>query len=644
MQRKSTKGINALSRSAHVEASTFNEDERTIEVKFSTGAGVKREFFFGEGFIEELSLDEKHVRMERLKSGAPFLNNHRSGDLEDVIGVVENARIENGEGFATVRFSERESVQPIINDIRSGIIRNVSVGYRVHRFTELDEQRDGLKVLRATDWEPIEISAVPAGADPGAQFRSIDNVENDCLLVERVEEKQEETKEIVTEERSEQTLEEPKQTNNEVEMDKEKEVQLRKEAIEAEKKRQKEISHACRAAGMDDMIQNFIDEDKSIDEVRSLVIDKLAEKTEKVETKTEVPSVEVVRCEKETAREGMEEALLHRYDKSFEITEKGHKFAYRSLLEMAKDSLGLGNMPKQRIAERALHTTSDFALVLENVANKTLRRGYELAPRTWMPFVREVSVSDFKQISRVNLGEGSGLDKVLEHGEFTRGTMTESAEKYSVETFGKIIGITRQALINDDMSAFTLVPERMGRRARDLESDQIWSLIDSNPVMADGLAVFHASHGNLGTAGAPSETTLQEARQLMRLQVGLDGERISIVPRWMFVAPEDEVAAEKLIATIVPDSATNVNAFASSGRTPLQLAVEPRLSAGNNPWYVTASLDQIDMVELARLEGAEAPFIESREGFEVDGLEIKVRHDLGTAVIDHRGLVKNPRV
>jgi HK97 family phage major capsid protein len=154
---------------------TANDAERTVDVTFSTGAAVRR----GTGsasFIEELSMIPAHVRMGRLQGGsAPLLNAHAQGSVDDVVGVVVAASVNGNEGRATVRFSRRDDVEPLWKDVQDGIVRNVSVGYRVHRFEDVSSRVDiqaGVRRMRAVDWEPYEISLVPVGADPGATTRA----------------------------------------------------------------------------------------------------------------------------------------------------------------------------------------------------------------------------------------------------------------------------------------------------------------------------------------------------------------------------------------------------------------------------------------------------------------------------------------
>ena len=138
-------------------------------------------------------------------------------------------------------------------------------------------------------------------------------------------------------------------------------------------------------------------------------------------------------------------------------------------------------LSRDEIATRALHSTSDFPAILAGVTNKTLRNAYETAPRTYPAIARRTTVADFKLVHRLQLGEAPQLEKVNQSGEFKRGTIGEAQETYRIETFGKVIGITRQVLINDDLDAFTRVPALFGTSAATLESDVVWGIFTVEP-------------------------------------------------------------------------------------------------------------------------------------------------------------------
>lgn len=166
---------------------TVNDDDRSVELIFSTGAGVVRyDWTTGKRYLEKLSLDPDHVRLGRLNNGAPLLDAHSAYSINDQIGAVVDGSakiIGKKEGRVTVRFSKREAVEPIYQDVRDKIVRNVSVGYRVHRFEETTGKDLEMPVRLATDWEPFEVSMVPMGADAGAQVRGDKSNTNSCVIL-----------------------------------------------------------------------------------------------------------------------------------------------------------------------------------------------------------------------------------------------------------------------------------------------------------------------------------------------------------------------------------------------------------------------------------------------------------------------------
>lgn len=362
---------------------------------------------------------------------------------------------------------------------------------------------------------------------------------------------------------------------------------------------------------------------------------------------------------------GAESALLHRHDPaSFPLTEAGRGYAGFSILEMAKDVLEAGGisvrgLSAQEVAGLALQTragggmmsTSDFPNILANVANKSLRKSYESAPATWKPITRVVTVPDFKPVSRVMLGEAPTLEKVNEHGEFKRGTMGESREAFSLSTYGKILAISRQSIVDDDLSAFTRIPAAFGIQAANLISDLVWSIVLANAAMGDGAALFSTTHKNLIATGAAIDTAgVAASRKAMNVQTGLDNSTLlNITPSFLIVPSALQTVAEQFVGQIFPTK--NTDTVPESLRR-LQVIAEPRLDNGvtfggvtysgsASNWYLAANPNQIDIIEIGQLEGADGPYLETRDGFDVDGLSIKCRIDVGAAAIDFRGLLKN---
>ena len=602
-----------------------DHDERTATLTWYTGAAVRR--YDARGPYEmRFSMEPGAVRLERLASGsAPLLNSHRDYTVADVIGVIAKAWIESGVGKAIVRFSKREDVTPIWRDVEDGILRNASMGVAIHALKDVTPEGAALRQILVTDWEPEEVSLVPIGADPGAGFK-----------FERATGPQEQTmEETITETGGE--------ARNEVNVDAE-----RLAAALAERTRILELDKIGRAAKLDArLIAEHIERGTAVEEFRRLALDELARRSE--ETPIRSATAVVTRDEVDTRRAGIAASLLHRYDPNlFPLKDDlGRDWLGMTLLDLGRECLEAAGtrtrrLSRNEIAKLAL-ATSDFPYILADVANKTLRQAYEAYPRTFLPFSRRRTAADFKNINALQLGESPALQKVNEKGEFTYGSIAESKETYKLATYGRIVGITRQVIINDDLGAFTRIPAGFGVAAATLESDTVWGIITSNPAMGDGVALFHANHANLntGSGSALGLTGLGAGMAAMAKQKGLDGATtLNVQARYLAVPVALQLTAFQLVASnLAPAQTANVVPEYIRALTPV---AEPRLDAASTTaWYLFASPDQIDTIEYAYLEGQDGVYIETRQGFEVDGVEIKARLDFGAKAIDWRGMQKN---
>jgi hypothetical protein len=325
-------------------------------------------------------------------------------------------------------------------------------------------------------------------------------------------------------------------------------------------------------------------------------------------------------------------------------SEAAREYMHATTVDLARHCLqrrgvSVRSLSPSQVMTRALHTTTDFPELLLATGERILRMGYASYQGGVRRICKESTARDFRAKSKLMLGEAPELLEVGEHGEVTRGTMAESKASYSLKTFARIFGITRQALVNDDLDAFGDFVGRLGRAAAEFVATQLSAKLTSNPTLADGVALFHADHGNLGTAGVISITTLTEALKMMRLQKGLNGVTpIDVTPKYLVVPAALEVVARQYVAQINATKASDVNPFTAD----LEPVVDPRLDASSaTAWYLAADPGAIDTIEYSFLEGQPGPQIESRAGFDVEGVEMKVRLDFGCGVIDHRGLFKN---
>lgn len=160
VQRKAARALNLRPRS-------LNETEREVEVVWTSGATVARY-----GYHEQLVVNDGSVDLTRLNAGASVLNSHRTGDLSDMVGVVVEAWIKNGKGYARIKISDREDVEPLWRDLQAGIVRHVSMGYELGEWEWIE--REGQEPLvRVTRFTPYELSFVSVPADAECSTRSL---------------------------------------------------------------------------------------------------------------------------------------------------------------------------------------------------------------------------------------------------------------------------------------------------------------------------------------------------------------------------------------------------------------------------------------------------------------------------------------
>jgi HK97 family phage prohead protease len=665
-----TVNLPLIARQAEVVPTSIDTEAREIDIVWTTGAKVQRVRWEGWDdrieYDEELVVEPGAIRLERLNGGAPFLNSHSSWRLSDVIGtVVEGSvKVERGQATARIRLTSAPDAADIVHRIMEKTVRHVSVGYRVHRYdiTKKEGQREH---WRAVDWEPFEISAVAMPADAGAHIRAEGGDAkapplNPCVLTRQ------DLPAANAASMKGRAMSDKTKVAGGTETDPEVKTEVRndpapmqdtKAITEAERQRSLTITQLVRQHGLDaEFGEKLIADGTSLDAARSQILDKLAERAPKVGASEISPAQ--ARGDGATEvkyRDAMSLALMHRHDpKANPINEDAREFRGYSLVELARHALerrGISTrgMSKMELAGAAFemrsagyHTNSDFPSILANVANKTLRTAYETTARTFTIWARRTTIVDFKQVARNQLGGAPDLLKVNEAGEIKYGTMGEKKEVYALLSYGRIMGISRQAIINDDMDAFTRIPAAFGAAAADLESDLVYANLTGSVTMSDGVALFHATHGNLaGTGTAIDEANLAAAYRSMGAQKGIEGRLIRALPEYIIVPPgKRSVEARKQVTATTPASTADVNTFASR----LTVVEEPRLipAAGNDPWFLAADYNRIDTVEYAYLEGNDGVYTETRMGFERDGMEIKARHDFASKAIDWLGLYKNP--
>ena len=636
---------------ARFQPSTIDEENRTIEMVWTTGAKVRRRTWLGDAFDEELVVSDNAVRMDRLSSGQMnLLDSHNGYGLRGVLGVVEKAWLEKGEGRATVRFSMRDEVEGVWNDVRNGIIQNVSVGYSIHG-TETIEREGEVTLIRVTDWEPMEISLVPVPADAGAGTRSATedpHKSKELDMPETVKEERAEPKEVET--RNNPPVQ-PVDTDA-----------VKREAIAAERQRGADIRalalpHVGR--GIDDaFVTGLVDDGASVDEARKKILDKLATASEETEIRN-TQTVQLVADEVDKWQRGAAISILQRAGE-IDILPEGERdpgeFRGMNLFDLARDSLEMQGVNTRGMERRALvgmaftratpQGQANFAILLENVMHKTLLAGYARQPDTWSEFCKTGSVSDFRPHIRYKYGAFGPLDAVGENGEIkAKHFLDGEKELINAATVGNLLSITRAAIINDDLSVFSDISTMLGRASKLSIEVSVYALLGENsgagPTLNSGTAMFHADHGNVLTAAAPSVDSFDDARVQMSQQKDVWGnEFLALTPSiWLGPMALGGKARVTNGSEHDPDITGKIQ-IPNKVRNQYSKVIDtPRLTG--TAWYSFADPSVAPTIEVVFLDGVQEPYLESRMGWNVDGTEWKVRLDYGVGGVDYRGGQRN---
>ncbi len=408
----------------------------------------------------------------------------------------------------------------------------------------------------------------------------------------------------------------------------------------------------------DDDVAGMIASGITVDAARAQMFARLETASNNTGPTRSAANIQTTQDEQQQRRADMSAAVAHRANPSLALPESARRFRGYSLFELARRSLELQGVNTEGMGRnaivalamgnsdemgfRSMHGTSDFSIALASTVNRTLRDAYTSANQTFKAWARKGTLSDFRAATRVAVAGNLSLEKVNEFGEFKRGKISDAGETIQLATYGKVVGVTRQAVINDDLDFLSRIPQMYGRAAADFESDTVYAILKGNPVMADTVTLFHASHGNLGTGAGITESALDEATQGMRKQKDFGGNNqpLNLVAKTLIVSSARELQARKLLsALLVATKSADVNVFSNA----YDLVVEPRLDAVNPlEWFLAADPAQIDTIEYAYLEGEEGLYTEQRMGFDVDGLEVKARLDFAAKAVDFRGIWKNP--
>jgi len=682
-------------RFAAFQPSSYSAETRSVDLVLSIGAPVTRY-----GFVEELEISATAIDLARVTRGlVPLLNTHNRWEINAVLGGISNARFETIDGvaalIATATFADTQAGREAEGMVSRGELRGVSIGYDPKRWELVSIDPDTeVRTWRATSWELLEASLVPVPADPAAGVRSA--APSPGLSqppgVNATPQEDDEMRRshalgglaAAAFGAARATMEPntgsggggaPAAPASERAADPAPAQQPAPDAANAVRGAPVpaanpvptpangvtrfsavdalSFSADASAFGLGTRASELVAQNErgeiSVETARATLLREAGEQQRAATGgapqapaaggagRAGVPS-----DSPEATRSAVVDALVARTLRS-EPTEQARQFMGMRLLELALSRTS-GLNPRERdplTILRAAHTTSDFPLILEAAGNKILLARYNAAQPTYQAIARRRDLTDFKSTKLLRIGDFPTLKAYAEDGEIQSGTINEGRESVTLGSFGRILRLSRQAIVNDDLGAFDDVFGSIGGMIRRFENATAYAVKALNsgngPKLSDNVNLFNSAHGNLaGSGGAIAVGTLGTARAAMMKQKDLDGNVLNLMPKVLLVGADQLTTAQQVTASIQPVVLGEVNPFAGN----LQVVAEGAMAG--NAWELYADPQEAPVWSYGYLSDSPGPRVISEEPFNVDGMAWRVTLDFYFGATDFRGAYRNP--
>jgi len=300
--------------------------------------------------------------------------------------------------------------------------------------------------------------------------------------------------------------------------------------------------------------------------------------------------------------------------------------------------------------------SSTMAGIVANAMNKALIGRFQQYPRWWEKIVTTEDFTTLQQVRWITLGGVGELPTVSEGQAYTELTWDDNAEVSSWAKKGGYLGITLEAIDRDDTRSVQRAPAALAQAAWLTLSKAIAGIFTTNAVLADGLALFHNTHGNLGST-ALSFSAWSATRTLMRKASELNSaERLGalVAPKYLLVPPDLETTALQILGSDEQPGVANndINPFAGGTNHDelLRLARERVIVVD----FWTDATDWVAMADpmLYPSIGLGFRFGRAPEIFSVasptsglmftnDVMPVKVRFTFAAGPVDYRGMYKH---
>lgn len=691
-------------------------NERRFIISFSSEEPYER--WWG---TEILDHSEGCVDLTRINEIGCVLFNH---NRDAVIGRVIRAWIEDGRGMAEIEIDSDEESEKIYQKMKSGTLKGVSVGYGVSIWEDVaankkssDGRFDGEASI-AKRWEVYEISIVSVPADPtvgvgrekGSNEQTIQQFERQLNVNKNMAGGSE--KEMGKKEKRQQKimrqqaiLDAAKSQHRELN-DKEKqefdslqrEIEHLTEEIAAEerqagseskataageergipetsagegmnadqirqqeRRRVSEITTLCREFGMDDQMSSFIENGKSVEDVREAVIDQMRRNGAPIGGRVVVET-----DEQDKFRAAAADALILRGGVQLENPAAGARdmrgMSIKDLVVECLEAAGESGVRRKSADElftlvqrQFFNPTAAFPVIMDNAIKKAYVEGHKTAPVTFDKWTKRGTLNDFKTHDNNYLSGPAGeLLEVPESGELKHDEWKDAKRPTrKLKTYGKQFTMSRQAFINDDVGLITRMPAKYAASARKTQNKQCYQKLIGTDNIYDGKPLFGKDHKNLLVKGTGITREAVQGMIMALTNQTDEFDNVCLIRPAALIVPSGykfDMYTMFYSPTInTSDNTQAVNPLYQY-RESIEVIEDPTINAlcggfGNvMPWWLVGAKEDTDFIEVDYLNGQEVPNIRRSEATGTLGFVWDIYLDWSVNVMDFRGAIKNPGV
>ena len=635
---------------------TLEPESRTFRATFTTDDKIFRSGFFFD-YYEKLLINDQIPNTERVNGIMPFLKDHRNSIDAQIGRVLSVERVDVGDrmelqGIIQIGRSKDEQKDKqyldILDKISRGEIGNLSIGYMVRNFEEVDiVNDDSPPTFLMNDWELLEVSLVAVPADANSFIKNISGSLDFFENINKNKNNQQQKGVNIMKDKVEKDDPKVDPDKRTVTDDKNKSVdtsKIKDDAANAENERCRQIMTICDQAGLKS--QDYLDKKFSVEDVRKVALQKLVEKNKDIKTAPDKnPNITV-------GKDGLQRKNLD--FQNFFLGKAGRKIKGEGDSEFPVsmsfcDALRkYTNEPYANQRELLKRTvfTGDLSNLLTDALNKEIRRDYAEYPHAYSNLVRTRSQATTHDAKVMAVDASLVPDDMAEGQEYKYGQLKDSKDAIQIIKRGKGLAISENAFLRDDLDSLSSVIRKFGVGMRRREAQLVFGLLASTTEEVEGAPVFDAKHRNVvaDTKGI-NITNISAAKVLMAKQTDLAGDPINIMPRHIVCAEElRPSAATFLRQNFVPTEFQNQTQVYNEGIR--SVISDPALDillgspAAGQRWFLTGDVSEVEIIQRVVLNDYPVPSLVNMFKEEKDSMIWLMKFWVGFKIVDFRGLIR----